>query len=410
MKFESIKNELKNLKKPLYKNSLYISLSSLTMAVAGFFFWSISAKIYPPESVGIASAIISAINIIFIASFLGMNFSLIRFYPEYKEDSAGTALILTSFLSLCFSLTYGLIIRRSGTFEDIFTFELLFLFVVFSVIETIYNVFLTYTIAMRKAKHAFVQSILFAMRFVFLFLLRPFGTKGIISSFGLGLALGLFYVVIKIDNISLRVNRKFLRDSFKFSLGNYIANIANATPLYIMPTVVLSMLGEEWTAYYYISFSVGNMLMLIPNSLNTSFFVEGSHGLSDLKNSLKKVLMLSYLYLAIANIGVWAFGSLILEFFGMEYVQGLELLKLIAFGGFFMIFVDFTVTILNIQKKIQEIVIINVLKAVLLLGLSYFLIPQFKITGIGLAWIITYIVLSVFAAILLRFRIFKTDP
>ncbi|MDI3473674.1 MAG: hypothetical protein PWQ48_1955 [Thermotogaceae bacterium] len=409
MKFESIKNQFKDLKKPLYANSLYISLSSLTMAVAGFFFWSISAKIYPPESVGIASAVISAINIVFIASFLGMNFSLIRFYPEYKEHSAGTALILTSFLSLCLSLLYWLVIGRSGKFEDISAVDLLFLFVVLSMIETMYNVFLTYGIAMRKAKHAFVQSILFAMRFIFLFLLRPFGAKGIIASFGLGLALGLFYAVIKIDNIVLTVDRKFLRDSFKFSLGNYIANIANATPLYIMPTVVLSILGEEWTAYYYISFSVGNMLMLIPNSLNTSFFVEGSYGLSDLENSFKKVLMLSYLYLAIVNIGIWAFGGLILGFFGKGYIQGLELLRLVALGGFFMIFVDFTVTVLNIQKKIQEIVVINVLKAVLLLGLSYLLIPQFKITGIGWAWVITYVVLSVFGAVLLRFRIFKKE-
>lgn len=176
-----------------------------------------------------------------------------------------------------------------------------------------------------------------------------------------------------------------------------------------MPTVVLSILGEEWTAYYYISFSVGNMLMLIPNSLNTSFFVEGSYGLSDLENSFKKVLMLSYLYLAIVNIGIWAFGGLILGFFGKGYIQGLELLRLVALGGFFMIFVDFTVTVLNIQKKIQEIVVINVLKAVLLLGLSYLLIPQFKITGIGWAWVITYVVLSVFGAVLLRFRIFKKE-
>jgi len=39
-----LKQELRNLKSPLYRNSIYISLASLTTAVAGFLFWAIAAR------------------------------------------------------------------------------------------------------------------------------------------------------------------------------------------------------------------------------------------------------------------------------------------------------------------------------------------------------------------------------
>ncbi|MDK2783385.1 MAG: hypothetical protein PWQ32_974, partial [Thermococcaceae archaeon] len=49
---ELLKQEFRNFKNPLYRNSIYISLASLTTAVAGFLFWAIAARLYPAEDVG----------------------------------------------------------------------------------------------------------------------------------------------------------------------------------------------------------------------------------------------------------------------------------------------------------------------------------------------------------------------
>ncbi|HIH72127.1 MAG TPA: lipopolysaccharide biosynthesis protein, partial [Thermococcaceae archaeon] len=62
---ELLKQEFRNFKSPLYKNSIYISLASLTSAVAGFLFWAIAARLYPAEDVGVASAIVSALSLTF---------------------------------------------------------------------------------------------------------------------------------------------------------------------------------------------------------------------------------------------------------------------------------------------------------------------------------------------------------
>ena len=390
MVLSSISQELRNLKNPLYRNSLYISLASVTTAIAGFLFWMIAAKLYPADEVGVASAIVSAINLIFTLSMLGMNFAIIRFYPEYEKKTAGTALILTPLAALIFSIIYGIVINRTESLSSTFTQEFFIIFVFFSVIGTLYNVFSIYAIARRKAEHSFVQSLLFSLRFMFLILLVPFGVIGIVGSFGLGLLLGLIYALIFIDRVVIKLDRDFLKEAFRFSLGNYMANIANIAPNYIMPMIVLTMLGKEEAAYYYMAFAIGNMILLIPNSINMSFFVEGSHGINNFRKTLRRIISVSYVYLTIANVGVWFLGEFVLRFFGEGYINGIGLLRLITLAGFFVVLVNFSITVLNVQKRVKEIVAITIFKAVLFLGSSYVLIPLFGIEGVGWGWIAAY--------------------
>jgi len=46
-----IKHQIKD---PLYKNSFFIMLTSISNAGFGFIFWMLAAKLYPKEDVGIA--------------------------------------------------------------------------------------------------------------------------------------------------------------------------------------------------------------------------------------------------------------------------------------------------------------------------------------------------------------------
>ncbi|EHR79133.1 hypothetical protein OCC_01349 [Thermococcus litoralis DSM 5473] len=397
MKF--IRQELKNLKSPLYRNSIYISASSMITAVAGFIFWNVAARLYSPEDVGVASALVSAINLVFTVSLLGLNFSLIRFYPEYRERAVGSSLILALAASVVASTAYVLVMGKSDSLGKLFSFKFLLLFVLFSMTGTAYNVLSTYAIVKRKAEHSFVQSILFSLRFLFLFALVSLGALGIVSAFGLGLALGVLYGIIAVDGIRFKPDVEYLKSSLKFSLGNYVASLANSAPNYLMPTLILTMLGKEETAYFYIAFAVGNLILFVPNAINTSFFVEGSYGLKDMRRTLKKAVAFSYLYLTAATVFVWLFGGLILRFFGEEYVNGLKLLRLMVLGGFFVVPVNFSISVLNIGKRVREVVGINVLKAVLFLGLSYLLVPKLGIEGVGIGLIIAQ-VLGMFCAIL----------
>lgn len=381
--------KIQEFKSPLYRNSIYISLSSLTIAITGFLFWAIATRLYPPEDIGVASAIVSAINLIFNLSMLGMNFAIIRFYPEYQERAVSSAVIITSIASIVFSAMYGLLFLMSKTL-GISTWKFLAIFVMFSVIGTLYNVMSIYAIARRESKQAFFQSLLFGSRFIFLFFFISIGAVGIVSSFGLGLSLGFGYAVFAIGFPKLSLDISFIRNAFKFSLGNYLASIANMAPSYVMPTLVLGILGKEEAAYFYMAFAIGNLLLFVPNSINTSFFVEGSHGLQSIRATLKKAISISYLYLTIITVTIWFFGRTILRLFGDGYSHGAPLLKLLVLGGFLVVIFNFSITVMNIKKRIREVVILNTIKATLFLGISYILVPRAGITGIGFGWVCSY--------------------
>ena len=78
-KYKKIKGHLKD---PLYKNSFFILLTMVISGLFGFIFWIIAAKFYSQEEVGISTALISAVTLISILSYLGLDQSIIRFFPE----------------------------------------------------------------------------------------------------------------------------------------------------------------------------------------------------------------------------------------------------------------------------------------------------------------------------------------
>ncbi|MFA4701986.1 lipopolysaccharide biosynthesis protein [Pyrococcus kukulkanii] len=391
---EFIKNELKNLKSPLYLNSIYISLSSVIVSLAGFIFWNLASRLYTSSDVGVASALVSALNLIISISLLGLNFSLIRFYPEYKERAISSAVLIVPGVAVIMSLLYTIIVSTTSDNLKILLHPMfLVAFIFFSIAGSLYYLLGTSLIATRRGRNYFIQSLFFSGRFVFLFLLGFLGVLGIFSSFGMGLALGTIYAgFILRDYLSFKIDREYLSASFKLSLANYLANILNMLPVNVMPTIVLSVLGKSQAAYYYIAFMIGNILLLVPNSINMSFFVEGSHG-ADVKTILKKALFASYLYLVLAVGFVWFFGGFLLRLFGEEYVVAFDLLRIVALSGFFAVIINFYVTVMNIKKNAKGVVVVNLLRAIIFLGLSYPLMIRFGIVGVGYAWIIAYGVL-----------------
>jgi len=89
--------ELKEyLKDPLYKNSFFIMLTSISNAGFGFFFWMLAAKLYPKEDVGVATALISAMGLISMLSLLGFDISLVRFLPEREDKKELVCIVETA--------------------------------------------------------------------------------------------------------------------------------------------------------------------------------------------------------------------------------------------------------------------------------------------------------------------------
>ena len=388
------KRILSQARDPLYKNSFFIMLSSITNAGFGFFFWMIAARLYSAEDVGVATALWSFLALIILLSRLGFDFSIIRFFPNgNKSKIFSTSVIISTLLAIALGLLFV-----AGI--DIFSPKLhllknplyttIFLATVF--INSITSLTAQSFIALRKGEFYFFQTLTLNSRIVFLFFLTFLGAMGIFGSISLALGFTLIVAILLVNSaidFSLTIDKDYIKESFRFSAGNYFANLFNVVPNQILPIMILNLLGAERTAYYYIAFAIAGLIFMIPNSISMSLFAEGSHGESLKKNVLKSCVAILGLLTPVV-VFVYFFGGFLLHLFGKDYVQAFDLLRLFALSSFFVAVVYVYLAIKRVQMDVGNIVFLNALTCVLLLSLSYLFVLRFDIVGVGYAWISTY--------------------
>lgn len=247
-------------------------------------------------------------------------------------------------------------------------------------------------VALRKGEFYFFQTVVQASRIVFVFFFASLGAMGIFGSFSLALFIALIAAILLINRMigfSLSIDKDYIKESFRFSAGNYFANLFSFAPNQILPIMVLNLLGAERAAYYFIAFAIAGLIFMIPNSISMSLFVEGSHGESLKKNVLKSCVAILGLLTPVV-VFVYFFGGFLLHLFGRDYVQAFDLLRLFALSSFFVAVVYVYLAIKRVQMDVRSIVFLNSLTCVLLLLLSYFMILKFDIVGVGYTWMIGY--------------------
>lgn len=397
-----------HLQDPLYRNSFYILLTLVSGAVFGFIFWIIAAKIYSQQEVGINTALISAVSLIAVISFLGLDQSIIRFFPDKHKF---TILYTSSVVIMISTILFGIIFILG---VDLWSPELALIknnliaffisLVAFSLTTPTANAF----IALRKSKYYLYQNLLMNLR-VILVLIPFLGTLGIFLSFGISSLLAIIFSYILLLKIIerkdkekfLKFDRRFLRESFHFSAGNYFFMLFVTIPIYLLPILVLNALGSGQTAYYYISYTIASFLFMVSAAFSTSLFVEGSHGESLRKNAIKSLLAI-FSILVPLSLFIFVFGGYILGLFGKDYVNGLDLLRVMVISSFFYSICQVYFSIEKVQNNIRDLIIISLFIFILLLGLSYYFMFNFGILGVGYAWIISYFIGSVFVLLKIR--------
>lgn len=384
---------------PLYKNSLYLALTRVFNAACGFIFWVLATRLYPIEAVGIATALVSSLGIIDGVSRLGADFSLIRYMPiRDKSKVMSSCLIITLIASVIIGIIYIAAIKLiSPSLSFVRDTKYLLLFITFVIFNSISSTTGNSFIAIREAKLYFYQNILLALRLILLFPFIIYESFGIFAAMGLATissAVYSFHRIVKKIRFELKLDKQFIKESFNFSFGNHVSDLLVVVPTLVLPIMILNMVGEAETARFSIAYSIGSIVLIIPDSLSHSLFVEGSHG-EDLKENLFKALSIICILLIPAVAFIYFFGDYLLEIFGKNYIEAFELLRLIAISSFFVTIHSLFIPIQNIRMQIRSIVLLNFIRAILLLGSSYILIKEYGVIGVGYAWLITYILISI---------------
>ena len=108
IRFPKKKSEIiYHLNDSLIKNSLFIMLTAISNAGFGFIFWMLGAKLYSPDDVGMATALISSVGLIILLSRFGMESSIISFFPTAdKRNVFNTSIIITTSFAVLFGVIF----------------------------------------------------------------------------------------------------------------------------------------------------------------------------------------------------------------------------------------------------------------------------------------------------------------
>lgn len=398
----SLKKVMSQIEEPLYQNSLFLILSKAVSIGSGFFFWLAAARLYPVEDVGFTTALISSLSMITLFAIFGFDFSIIRFLPAGDKGKVyNTCLIITSISSIMAAAVYILCVGLfSPSLRFIQTPGYGAMFILFAFLNTVTLICGNALLALRKGFSYLLQNILLILRIILLLPLVNWGGFGIFGAVGLAYFLSSLYgfgVLKKIIGFKFQISKKFIKDAFKFSFWNYMADVLSTVPGLILPIMLLNLVGEAEAAKYFIASAIANIVLVIPEAISTSLFVEGSHG-ESLRRIIIKASSAILLFLAPSVLLIYCFGDLLLNIFGREYTEAFQLLRLLVLSSFFVAIYLLFIPVQNIRMKAQNIVIVNLIRMILLLSGCYFFILRYGIVGFGYAWMLTYTVMGIWMA------------
>lgn len=407
------RSRLKQLfKTPLYSNAFYLIVTGGVNTVLGFIFWIIAARFYSQEDVGRAGAVISAMSLVAGLSTIGLGTGLIRFLPHTESnanDMINTSLTTGALVSLIGALIFiaGLGLWSPKLIIIQQNYWYLAAFVLFTMVATMGSMIDQVFVAYRRTNFgtikAFLSSTLelalVAAFALFLHLFGIFASVGIASLIAFVVSIAFLLPKIQTDyRPAFIIKRKIIGETLQFSLANFIADFLWSSPGTILPLIVINLLGAKTNAYFYIAWGIGNGLAIVSNSAATSLFAEGSHEEDKLGSNLWRSLRMVYLILIPAVILVSVLANKLLLLFGSAYsTNGTTLLRLLAFSSLPLAVNISYFTVKRVHRQLKALIVLNILNAGIVLGLSYLLLPRVGILGVGYAYLAAQLVITAIA-------------
>ncbi|TAL52504.1 MAG: hypothetical protein EPN86_05190, partial [Nanoarchaeota archaeon] len=303
-----IRSKVNSLRKDsVLANSFWLMVNTVVLTGMGFLFWTIVARYYDESSVGLASTLISALNLIVAVSGLGLGVAIIRFIRNSAEPNKNlnTVFLVSTLLAIAISSVFvlfiGIFSPKLGFLQHNLYYGILFIIGVVStlIFGFLDSVFLSYD----KPYLTVIKSAIFSLiKLVLPPFLIIFGVSGIFGSWVLGTLAGVGYGIVmlvrkKLYTPKLEIHENILIEILPFSFGNYLSNLVKLLPTLVFPLIITETINPQSTAYYYTALMIAGLLYIIPNATSNALLSEGSKNPDSYKNSEKKAMALSALLL-----------------------------------------------------------------------------------------------------------------
>jgi O-antigen/teichoic acid export membrane protein len=361
----------------MVRNSAFLLVNLGITAVCGYAALSLITHLYSVEAVGISAAAISASSLVVTLTQSGFNYSLPRVLPTSKNRSS---LVNTMQTGVFLATMVGAIIFLVTPFADkMFALGgLLFalIFVASTCFQACSSLLGVVLVANRESDSmTFANMVPNAVKlaappvFTFLGSLGAFIARGVYNVF-------YFFILVRMlirrgHHFKFELSGGAARELGRFSAGMYMASIIGGLPQMLLPIVILSRMGASQSAYWSIAMTIGILLYQLPSAATQALLPEISGRPAERKRLLLRSTFLVAGVMVPALIVTYIAAPLLLGIFGHSYIaQIIPSLHWLIYAGFVTMLNYATGAILFLAKKSSAMTFINVVDAIIVVGMA----------------------------------------
>jgi O-antigen/teichoic acid export membrane protein len=388
------------MRQPLFANAGYLLGVNVVGGLVGFVFWGLAARMYRPEDVGTASAIVSAVGLVAGIAGLGVSIGLVRFLPTAHSPDRllNTAFTFNAATAL---LAGGIYLAGLGWWSPSLIFvrrNALYAagFLAYVVTMILGTAVQAAFVARRQAGYALIHTcVANGERMLLLVVLAGLGAVGLAGSMALSMATA---VALSLALYLPKAERAYrprpclywpdLARIVPYSIGNYVTVLLTRTSQMVLPLVVMEPLGAASSGYTYVAWMLGSLLISPGMALARSAFAEGANAPQRLAAILSRAATLALVLTVPASIVTWVIAPWLLLLFGSSYAQeGAALLRWLAVAAPLAVLSGLYYTYLRVRKQVGLLIVASGIVAGITLVVAALWMSRLGIAAIGIGWL-----------------------
>lgn len=388
----------------LLRNSFFIMVNTVVTSALGFVFWLVAARLSSAHAVGLTAAITSASTIVVLSSVLGVGGTLIHSLPGQTRDSGWSTIFWTGiamatiFAMVLCGLALVFVPLVSSELNVLRTFSYAAVFAVGTVALAVGSTLDSVYIAERRTIDMLSRnSAAAAVKVVLLGLLglvagadavRLLGTWAVASVFGLGLGAAL---LIRYAHVArppaLPVLIRTAVGLRSRVTGHQLIGIGAGLLPYLLPVLVTVRLSASDNAYFFTTWMMAGLFLIVAPALSQSLFAEGMHRTDETEALVRSAIKIIGAILLPGLVGIIVLGGTVLSAFGPDYADhGVGLLRIAVLASIPDAVTNVYVAVLRVRGRLTAAASLNLAMGLGTLVISWLLLPAMGISAVGVAF------------------------
>lgn len=382
-------------------------LAEVLASGLGILFWTVAARLYDAQALGQASAMVAAMLTLTNISQLNLPMGLLRFLPGagrrgvlFVRSAYFLTAVMGALLAAAFVLVAPRVLTRLGFLRD--SPVLAAAVVVGVVLWGIFALQDAALTAVRQAQWVPVENGLFSLAKIVLLgaftAVSP--TLGIVLAWLVAMAATLPPVNVYLFTRALpghvaargAAPPLIFREVARFVSVDYVGKLLGHLSTTALPLLVVAVLGAESNALFFVAWTVGTSLTLVATNLGYSLTVEGALDERRLAEHGRRVLQRCLQLVGAGAVVLAVAAPWVLTVFGPAYREASGLLRLLAIAVVPASVNVLYLALMRVRRSLRRILAVQVAQCVLMLTLTVAVAPRFSIEGVGIAWLVTELV------------------